>query len=733
MLRATRPCPAAQCGQGGGAKGGRKRAAVGGAVLAGTVGVIGLGVGAAYADRAMRQVMSTPPQSLEAMYTAGPEKVEAGGTGLDCTVLGEQEFLHQGDVFFVCLRHMLYSSRPLYAHCKDPTWRDAGVIEVVEKRVDAENESEKMKTLGLLSVLLRLRSAPAFRARLLNYIRTQVGTPLEKGVQELETLVSKPETGGGNDTSLFAAFVAKAKNVARDASEKARDVTEKATSIVSSGIFDELVDLRHREVAMCASLVPRASANVIREKSVRLLSEFLAVGTYARKPKPEKTQLMKLARMYGALFVSPSALLKYMPPLPAQARGLPDTASRAESALLTWIGRRLSSEIDLDAAWKVRDLLLATMRVQHVGYEPEWWGWQFARCVHDYADYPDSAAARCVEVLVSELAKDPHSDKDPERTDKKRHGPQSKRASQYKGAHSAVYVAALLGDSDARKLIFALKDPGESRAELEAHAQKVVGRLGEDLFAWREYAFCADLLKHWSVDFKPPTMDNPTLASAFYLNHHAKIGELAKGAVDGTYEEVDELRRILDPAESTLVPVPKAALRMLRGFIKTGDTVGILADLAQKQADIDIKADLSAAKLISEAETRGEVDQGAYVLLRRVEELLFAMRQVELLSEQLFPRTVTWTTDEYMRRVSYGVRVRVDGVWQNYIPRKSNGTWTINDMTCVYQNGNVVKIGGTDTPVSTPSYAQWVKGVEVAKRLAEYAIDAWAPGRAARV
>ena len=703
---------------------GRKRAALGGAVFAGTVGVLGLGLGAAYADRAMRQVMSTPPQSLEAMYTAGPEKGEAEPTGLDCaSVLGDQEFIHKGDVFFVCLRHMLYSSRPLYAHCKDPTWRDSGVLEFVKQKAESENESQKMKTLSWLSVLLRLRSAPAFRARLRAYIGAQVDTQVKKEVQKLEKQKLEKQSAktepGGDKTSMLAALAERVKVAARDASDGMKNIV--------SSQFDELVYLRHLEIAMCASGVQRESAAATRVEAVGLLRTFFFGSADKPTANPNPTQLMKLARMYGALFVSPSALLKYMPPLPAQARGLPDTASRAESALLTWIGRRLSSEIDLDAAWKVRDLLLATMRVQYVGYEPEWWGWQFARCVHDYADYPDSAAKKCVEELIGEFQNDPHSDKDPERAKRAPSAPQARRASQYKGAHSAVYVAALLGDADARKLIFALQG---SRAELEAHAQKVVGRLGEDLFAWREYAFCADLLKHWSVTFKPPTIDNPTLASAFYLNDRAKIGELAKGAVDGTYEEVDELRRILDPAESTLVPVPKAALRMLRGFIKTGDTVGngFFGAIAQKQADIDITADLSAAKLISEAETQRKVDPGSYVLLRRVEELLFAMRQVEMLSEQLFPRTVTWSTDEYMRRVSYGVRVKESAGWQNYVPRKSNGTWTINDRTCVYKKGNVVKIEGTETPVSTPSYAQWVNGVEVAKRLAKYAIDAWAPG-----
>ncbi len=167
---------------------------------------------------------------------------------------------------------------------------------------------------------------------------------------------------------------------------------------------------------------------------------------------------------------------------------------------------------------------------------------------------------------------------------------------------------------------------------------------------------------------------------------------------------------------------------MLRGFIKASETFekGLLravTDVIQKQADVDITADVSTAKMISEAETHREVKPKEYVLLRRVEELLFAMRQVEMLAEQLFPRTATWSTDGYMRRLAYGVRVEET----NYVPMKKDGTWTIGEKACVHVRDNVVKIGGKDKNVSTPSYAQWVKGVKVARKLAELAIEAWAP------
>jgi hypothetical protein len=229
-------------------------------------------------------------------------------------------------------------------------------------------------------------------------------------------------------------------------------------------------------------------------------------------------------------------------------------------------------------------------------------------------------------------------------------------------------------------------------------------------------------------------VEKHTLASAFYQKDFGieALREMARAAVNGTYEQIDELRRILDPEQRTLVPIPKAALRMLRGFIKTSATLEkgpfkVFTDVIQKRADVDITADVSTAKMISEAETHRKVEPNGYVLLRRVEELLFAMRQVEMLAEQLFPSTATWTTDGYMRRLAYGVRV--DG--KNYVPMKRDGTWTIGDKTCVHVRDNVVKIGGDPKndpkKVSTPSYAQWVKGVEVARKLAELAIDAWAP------
>jgi hypothetical protein len=692
----------------------------------------------------MQQVMSAPPQNLDAMYT---DLGSIGGSrkGMDCAkVLGTQEFLHKGDVFFTCLRHMLYSSRPLYAHCRDPTWRDAGVLAEVESIVEELDPKPKAKTLSWLSVLLRLRCARDFRKKLRMYIRDAVVSGVNKDMMKAEPEQHAPDRHASAETKESTDIHDKrnvigmiASVITKSAAEIQSALDERAKKVRAGPAFDRIVHLRHLEVAMCATGVDPGSDDVkwVRENAATNLTAFFG-------QKREGTEMMKVARMYGALFVSPSAMLKYMPPLPAQARGLPDSASRAESILLTWIGRRLSSDIDLDAAWKVRDLLIATMRVQYVGYEPEWWGWQFARCVHDYAEHGTTAALGCVLELVTELQANPYSADNPERQKPRAaNAPQAKGASQYKGAYSEVYAAALLGDEDARKLIIeGLKvSENEEKAGLIEHAKAVIKRIGSaggDLGAWREYEFCVALLHEWKVPFEKPSVKK-TLVSAFYQKETEGLeglGTLAKAAVNGTYEQIDELRRILDPEQRTLVPIPKAALRMLRGFIKTSETFEngpfkVVTDVIQKHADVDITADVSTAKMISEAETHRKVEPKEYVLLRRVEELLFAMRQVEMLSEQLFPRTATWTTDGYMRRLAYGVRV--DGT--NYVPLKKDGTWTIGDEPCVHVGDNVVNIGRKDKNVSTPSYAQWVKGVKVARRLAELAIDAWAPAQSEKM
>jgi hypothetical protein len=252
MLRATgpcqRPCHAAQ--------GGHKRAAVAGAALAGAAGVLGLGVGAAYARHAMQQVMSAPPQNLDAMYTE-PESIggsidsnateaqavpdegaqatpDTARKGLDCTsVLGKQVFVHDGDVFFTCLRHMLYSSRPLYAHCKDPTWRDQDVLAEVKIIVEKLDPKPKAKTLSWLSVLLRLRCARDFRTKLRSYIKKQATKALEEFIaahvrRRQKDMKVEAESG------LWKLF-------ARAGDTFQSVVSEGVASILAGPVFDKIV------------------------------------------------------------------------------------------------------------------------------------------------------------------------------------------------------------------------------------------------------------------------------------------------------------------------------------------------------------------------------------------------------------------------------------------------------------------------------------------------------------
>ena len=796
MLRATRPCHAAQRGY--------KRAALGGAALAGAAGLVGAGLGAAYAHRAMRRVMSTPPQNFDAMYTEDPEaegpaaedpeakaaEAEAAKPkkGIDCrAALGDAGSVHDGSEFFVCLRHMLYSSRPLYAHCTDPNWRDDGVITKVTKGLADRKRNDKLKALSWLSVLLRLRCARPFRTKLRKYIHHEVLAIMSKLSAELakihkkeagtespaspalvepvaETVV-EPETPADESTSWVDKLASKVKktrdnwmaDVESSHPEAAAKLKGARKSVVETfdevkvalhekaeatvlvikdafvDKFAEIVELRHLEVSMCATGVHLDDARPFRDEAATKLSAFFA-SSGSSGSSPDVPKMMKLARMYGALFVSPSALLKYMPPLPAPARGLPDTASKLESALLTWIGRRISSDLDLDAAWKVRDLLFATMRVHYVGYEPEWWGWQFARCVHDHAEVKDAASLGCVQRLISELTENPYSDNEPAKPKPKS---EAQRVAPYKGKLASLYAAALGGDTDALKLLRALPEKGHDsdsdsdsgRADVQKHAVSV----SLSPVAGPEHAMCVGLLKQWKVEVEVPKINVKSIASVFYGSGTVtpELKALAKKAIsEGEYHAIEELRLVLDPEQSTLVPIPKPALRMLRGFIKTSQAIGGLGtSLLSSQADVDINGDVDLAKLISEGETRQHAQGAAYVLLRRVEEMLFAMRQVELLAQQLFPSStaLTWiSTDEYLRSLAYGIRIAN----ANYTPKMAKGTWTIDfgggtKSACGYVRDNIVKIGEDKTPVSTPSFAQWTRGVEIAKELALIALEAW--------
>ena len=788
MLRATRPCHPAQPGY--------KRAALGGAALAGAAGLVGAGLGAAYAHRAMRRVMSTPPQNFDAMYTEDPEAEDPAATeaeateaeaakpkkGIDCrAALGDAASVHDGSEFFVCLRHMLYSSRPLYAHCTDPNWRDDGVITKVTKGLAERKRKDKLKALSWLSVLLRLRCARPFRTKLRKYIHagvlaimiqmsseTAAKMPKKENETEspalvepvvVEPVVVEPETPedelsdspwvkrialkAGNLKKAARALaakvdesetVAKMRLAGRAVEAIASSVVDEARALVQDALVDkfaEIVELRHLEVSMCATGVHIDDARPFRDEAVTKLSAFFG----SSGSSPDVPKMMKLARMYGALFVSPSALLKYMPPLPAPARGLPDTASKLESALLTWIGRRISSDLDLDAAWKVRDLLFATMRVHYVGYEPEWWGWQFARCVHDHAEVKDAASLGCVQRLISALTKSPYSEEEPAAPKPKR---EAQRVAPYKGELASLYAAALGGDTDALKLLRALppkdqdskdsdSDSDSGRADVQKHAVSV----SQSPVAGPEHAMCVGLLKQWGVEVEVPKINENSIASVFYGSGKVTpaLKELAREAIsEGEYHAIEELRLVLDPEQSTLVPIPKPALRMLRGFIKTSHAIGGLGTSLLSSQDVDINGDVDLAKLISEGETRHSAQGAAHVLLRRVEELLFAMRQLELLAQQLFPSStaLTWlSTDEYLRSLAYGIRIAN----KNYTPKMAKGKWTIDvggtKSACEYVRDNIVKIGEDKTPVSTPSFAQWTRGMEIAQDLALIALAAW--------
>jgi hypothetical protein len=150
---------------------------VAGAAGAAGVAAAAVGLGALYTAHSLRSVMATPPQSEEpgALQPLGPVGPLRPSGPFDCAGLlgGTSPDLANGE-FYACLRHMLYSSRPLYVHCKDPTWRDDAVIAAVNAKLKERETEEKAKVLSRLTVLLTLRCARPFRQKLREVIQTHV-------------------------------------------------------------------------------------------------------------------------------------------------------------------------------------------------------------------------------------------------------------------------------------------------------------------------------------------------------------------------------------------------------------------------------------------------------------------------------------------------------------------------------------------------------------------------------
>jgi hypothetical protein len=489
--------------------------------------------------------------------------------------------------------------------------------------------------------------------------------------------------------------------------------------------LERIRHLRRVEVALRATGAAEGLYEPVRETSLRLLRDL---------DWRAAANLTRLARVYGAVYVSPSALLRYMPPVPSPARSLPDATSRFEAAMLTWLGRRLlgADPKTRDAAWKVRDLLFATMRVHYVGYEPEWWGWQFARCVHDLVEAKEqnckenvtASIVSAIQVLVSKIDEDsPFCVPSTVRPAQAR-----KPRGAYTGRHSDIFAAALGGDAEARAMIVSADAKCD---ELEAHAKGVLSREATG----PEYTLCADILRQWNVPFA--RKEQTTLTGKFfeYQVHAADLPALLKAmnrAILGDVEQIRELRAVLDPEHDALVPIPKSALRMLRAFIRMNDRLGRVRDMVAAATDMDITGDLELARIIAEADTRKPEQGFDNLLLRRVEELLFAAQQVELLSDQLAPRA--WmTTGEYMRRVAHGVLVEDPaGVWTTHVPKLEGKVWTLDGKRCVYVNESRVKLDGKETRLSSTSFVQWKKGHQVAIALAQQALAAWAERLAAQ-
>ena len=701
--------------------------AVAGAAGAAGVAAAAVGLGALYTAHSLRSVMATPPQSEEPATELEPT------TGsFDCAgLIGKTDDPDIADgEFYACLRHMLYSSRPLYVHCKDPTWRDDAVIAAVTKKLQGRNNEGKAKVLSRLTVLLTLRCARPFRQKLRGLIRDHVAALAQGHTAHVGSEGHTAPSGSEGPTSSHGAQGPSrpTAGIAEFWSKATVKVKAAVTAAVTPAErnLDRIRHLRRVEVALRATGAEKKLYEPVRAESLRLLR---ALDWRAA------ANLTKLARIYGAVYVSPSALLKYMPPVPSPARSLPDATSRFEAAMLTWLGRRLlgADPKTRDAAWKVRDLLFATMRVHYVGYEPEWWGWPFARCVHDLVEAREqnceqsviTSIVGAIEVLVSRIAEvpanfAPHTVKPTPARKQPR--------DTYAGRHSDIFAAALGGDTEARALIVSENAKCD---ELEAHARDVLSREATG----PEYTLCADILRAWKV--LPASFvakQQATLTGKFYrykaFHDESDLPGLVaemRLAVHGDVGQIRELRDVLDPEQDALVPIPKSALRMIRAFVRMNDGAGAgtMRSVVAAATDMDITGDLELAKIIAEADTRKPKQGLDNLLLRRVDELLFAAKQVELLSDQLAPRA--WmTTDEYMRRVAHGVLVQSPKGWTTHVPKLEGKVWKLSGKRCVYVRESLVQLDGENARLSSTSFVQWKKGHQVAVELAELALDAWA-------
>lgn len=711
-------------------------AATGVAALAGTAAFVGAGA-ALFAAREARRVRDAPPaplysedELLRAVHESGLH--DRGEPRIDCSevkgAIGSSRWSEgpDPDLFVMCLRHILYESKPIFRHCApEPSFTKRGrvVLRAVTSKlsilISTVSVNERAQLLCRLTPLLRLRGAPLFRRDLRNVLLQHLrNSPL-----------NDPTPNGG----VVAASIA-------------------AVRYITSAIQLPTPDDPNDRITLMRIWNLRAAHVVNRANNVPFESRFNSdLRMQLRQLKVGSPELDIAARICGGLFYGAHGMSETSPS-PSPARGLPDALSRIDEGLMSVVWRMAPEWLSMDRTkqegWmRVRDLLLATAVTHHIGYEPEWWGWVFARVVSDLKSNP-RADVFPLHVLLMEL-NEPMvaTEYSPA---KRAAGPQQRPASiKYSGAYSDVFEAAARGDEDAFAMLLSVMRHANAPRELADHVMRVLSTVA----VGREYGVCASLhrsLAQGAVGRLPERrepMTNTSPSSVWWGRGENEASEAYKQAIHtviqtGSTEEIEALRALLDPNEDAMLPLPSALVGVAREFLDSPlpgmIRMGVSTGRAINATTMDLAPDRRVLQMLTQEDTRDLAFPS--MLMRRVEELLFAAKQVDALEAQLFPepemelRVRRMSTNEYMSRLSYGVLVErreevqrgqpglVGVTWDARVPRLLGNVWQIDGIPLTYEGRNVVKIGGREVRLGTPSHAQWVRGLEVSRALAANAL-----------
>jgi len=709
-------------------------AASGVAALAGTAAFVGAGA-ALFAAREARRVRDAPPaplysedELLRAVHES--ELHDPSVPRIDCSnvqgAIGSSRWSEgtDPDLFVMCLRHILYESKPIFRHCAPEhsfMKRGSVVLRAVTAKlsilISTGAVNERAKLLCRLTPLLRLRGAPLFRRDLRLVL-----------VRDLQSPLNDPTPNGG----VVAASMA---------------IVRYATSAI---IQRRAPDDPNDRITLMRIWNLRAAHVVNRANNAHFDSRFnIDLSVQLGQLKVGSPELDIAARICGGLFYGAHGMSETSPS-PSHARGLPDALSRIDEGLMSAVWSMAPEWLSMDRTkqegWlRVRDLMLATAVTHHIGYEPEWWGWVFARVVADLKRNPGADAFPLRE-LLSELARPiVGTGYSPA---KRAAGPQQRPESiKYSGAYFDVFEAAARGDADAFAMLLSVMRSENPPSELSDHVMRVLSNVA----VGREYGVCASL--HSSLvgrlPDRPEPITNTSPSSVWWGQGENEATEAYKQAIHtviqtGRTDEIEALRALLDPSEDAMLPLPSALVGVAREFLDSSlpgmIRMGVSTGRAINATTMDLAPDRRVLQMLTQEDTRDLAFPS--MLMRRIEELLFAAKQVDALEAQLFPepemelRVRRMRTSDYMSRLSYGVLVeRTEGLqtgqlgpagattWDARVPRLIGNVWQIDGIPLTYEGGNVVKMGGREVRLGTPSHAQWVRGLEVSRALAANALD----------